>query len=160
MKPSNKTKTASPIQKIATALRGGKAPGVYPGRRVRSFERITLRLSGMRHLTEYEIVMNDGAAEVSSYGLRYENETETRVPRARIRTDASEVLNLLNRCRLISWDGFDGPRPRGLKDGTDFRLDAVVNGGRRIRARGSQNFPRGYRKLVDWLYLKTREEKT
>ncbi|MBO7376935.1 MAG: Pr6Pr family membrane protein, partial [Clostridia bacterium] len=143
------------VDRTRAAPREGESPGDYSGSRVKSFEKVTLRLSGMRNLTEYEIVMKDGTAEIASYGMRYENGTETRVPRSSTEADASEVLDLLNRCRLVSWDGFNGPHPKGLKDGTAFRLDASVNGGRRIHARGSQNFPKGYRELVDWLYRKT-----
>ncbi len=36
-----------------------------------SFEIVTLRTSGMRYTGETEIVMKDGKAEVSQYGIRY-----------------------------------------------------------------------------------------
>ncbi|MBO4411374.1 MAG: hypothetical protein J5794_04230 [Lachnospiraceae bacterium] len=39
-----------------------------------------------------------------------------------------------------------------MLDGIMFRLEAFVNGGRRIFADGSQNFPKHYRELTDWLY--------
>ena len=48
---------------------------------------------------------------------------------------------------MLSWDGFRGEHPKGVLDGTMFRMEATVNGGRRIRADGSQNFPKGYREL-------------
>ena len=43
-----------------------------PTEKITSFEIVTLRLSGMRFTTEYEIVMKDKEAEVVEYAIRYE----------------------------------------------------------------------------------------
>lgn len=117
-----------------------------------SMQALTLRTSGMRGASEYEIVMKSGNAEVSRYGIRYSNGTDERVLEQRAECGEERMLKLLNDCRLLSWDGFDGPHPKGVLDGTMFRLSASVNGGRRILAQGSQNFPKHYRELTDGLY--------
>ena len=62
------------------------------------------------------------------------------------------VLKLLNECKLLSWDGFCGKHPRGVMDGMMFSLNAVVNGDKKIRADGSQNFPKHYWDFTDGLY--------
>ena len=38
--------------------------------RIVSFDKVTLRESGMRYTVEYEIVTKDGIAEVSLYSIR------------------------------------------------------------------------------------------
>ena len=120
--------------------------------KIESFEVVTLHTSGMRNITDDEIVYKDGAAEVSSYGLRYTDGKTERVLQRRAVCDAARVLAILNDCKLLSWDGFNGPHPRGVLDGTMFRLDAIVNGGVKIHAEGSQNFPKNYRVLTDGIY--------
>ena len=117
-----------------------------------SFEIVTLRESGMRGAHEYEILPTGRGAAVSLYGMRYENGEETRVLDSRAECEKETVIDLLNGCRVVSWDGFDGPHPRGVLDGIIFSFEAVVNDGRRIKARGSQNFPRRYRDFTDGLY--------
>ena len=126
--------------------------GQGSGGTISSFDVVTLRLSGMRGSTEYEIVPQDGKAEVSQYGIRYTQREDQRVLERRTLCDTEEVLSLLNDCRLLSWDGFDGPHPKWVLDGTMFTLEAVVNGDQRISAHGSENFPKHYREFRDGLY--------
>ena len=114
-----------------------------------SLEKLTLRTGGMRICTVREIVMKDGAAEVTLYEERHKDGAFFLEPVKRAVCEASRVTELLNDCRLISWDGFAGKHPRGVKDGTTFSLEATVNGGRKISAHGSQNFPKRYRILTD-----------
>ncbi len=116
-----------------------------------SFEAVTLRLSGMRMTMEYEIVMNGEEAQVVEYVMRYEKKEKKREPRRKASCGADRVLRLLNRCELISWDGFAGKHPAGVLDGTAFTLKACVNGGRKISAGGSENFPKHFRELRNGL---------
>lgn len=119
--------------------------------KINSFEIVTLHTSGMRHIADYEIVMRDGKAEVTQYSLRFCKNEDERVPERRVVCDEKRVLKLLNDCKIISWDGFHGKHPKGIKDGTMFSFDAVIND-RKIHADGSQNFPGGYRDFTDGLY--------
>lgn len=121
-------------------------------RTIVSFEIVTLHTSGMRHVTEYEIVQKDGQAEVSQYAIRFSKEEDRRLLEKRAVCSIADILKLLNDCRLLSWDGFNGPHPKNVLDGTMFTLKAVVNGDRKIFAEGSQNFPRHYRDFTDGLY--------
>lgn len=124
----------------------------------RSFEKITLRQSGMRCTSEHEIISKDGAAEITEYVIKYSDGEEKRAAEKHAVRGTDEVLKLINDCGLLSWDGFHGKHPRGIKDGTMFSLDAVIDG-RSIHADGSQNFPRNYRDFTDGLYRLLNEEK-
>ena len=119
--------------------------------KIETFETVTLHTSGMRHVTDDEIVYKDGKAEVSKYGIGYENGEHIRILQKRAVCDAGVALKLLNDCQVASWDGFYGPHPKHIRDGTMFNFKAVVNG-KEISARGSQNFPRHYRDFTDGLY--------
>ena len=119
-----------------------------PAETVGSFEIVTLRLSGMRFTSEYEVVMNGENAEVVKYEIRYRKEEgRVREPVSKAVCDAGRVLTLLNKCELISWDGFHGAHPKDVRDGIMFSLKATVNGGRNITADGSENFPDHFREL-------------
>ena len=122
-----------------------------PAGKIVSFETVTLRVSGMRYVMEYELLPRGDGAEVTKYGIRFSGEEDLRVPERHTVCSLAEALKLLNSVRLLSWDGFHGPHPKGVRDGTMFTLEATVNGGRRIRATGSQNFPRHYRDFTDGL---------
>ena len=140
-------------------LFGGDRDGCSTGT-IESFELVTLRTSGMRFVTEREIMMIDGVAEVSEYGIRFSNGAEERVLERRAVCSEEQILKLLNDCRLLQWDGFDGPHPKGVLDGTMFCLNATVNGEKKIRAQGSENFPKHFRDFTDGLYRILTEQKT
>ena len=124
----------------------------HKNKEIVSFEILTLRLSGMRNICEYEITEKAGKAEVTRYGIRFSEEGDRRVPEKRAVCDGGVILELLNDCKLLSWDGFYGPHPKGVTDGTMFRLNATVNDGKTVSANGSQNFPKHYHDLRDGLY--------
>lgn len=120
--------------------------------RIESFEILTLHTSDMRYYADVEIVKKGDTAEVSQYQIRHRYPENERILEKRVLVSHTMVLKLLNECKLISWDGFHGKHPRGVLDGTMFSLNAVVNGGKKIRADGSQNFPKHYRDFTDGLY--------
>ncbi|MBP5737432.1 MAG: hypothetical protein J6W55_08310 [Acidaminococcaceae bacterium] len=123
-----------------------------PAEKITSFEIVTLRLSGMRFTTEYEIVMKDKDAGVVEYEIRYEKDGDKRIPQRQTVCSADSILKLLNDCELVSWDGFHGKHPKNVKDGIMFSLRATVNGDKKIRAEGSENFPNHFRELRDGLH--------
>jgi len=120
--------------------------------KIYSIQSLTLRTSGMRFTTEQEIVVKDGKAEISQYGIRYERGEDVRVLEKRAECDADVVLKLCSDCGLLSWDGFNGPHPDDVLDGIMFRLTATVNDGKKIYASGSENFPHRYREFTEGLY--------
>ena len=107
-----------------------------PTEKITYFEIVTLRLSGMRFTTEYEIVMKDKEAEVVEYAIRYEKNEDKRIPQRQTVCSADRILKLLNDCELVSWDGFHGKHPKNVQDGIMFSLNATVNGDWKIRAEG------------------------
>ena len=124
---------------------------------ITSCEVVTLHTSGMRGAGEIEIVMKEAVAEISEYSVRYSDGKDRRVLEERAECSAESVLRLLNDCRVLSWDGFDGPHPEDVLDGTMFSLDAAVYGSRRISARGSENFPDHYWDFTRGLWELLRE---
>lgn len=120
--------------------------------KIESFDVVTLREMGMRSTREWEITPNGDEAEISLYSILFRQNEDVRKLEKRAVCPVSEALELLNSCNLLSWDGFVGNHPRGVKDGTVFDLKATVNGEKKIRAHGSQNFPKGYREFTDGLY--------
>ncbi|MBQ7444999.1 MAG: hypothetical protein IJS71_03555 [Clostridia bacterium] len=121
-------------------------------KKIRSFEIVTLHTSGMRHVTDYEIVMKGDEAEVSQYAIGYRDGEEVRQLQKRALCPAERALKLMNKCSLLSWDGYHGNRPKGIKDGTNFIFKAIVNGGKEIYATGSQRFPLHYSDFKEGLY--------
>ena len=90
---------------------------------------------------------------MSRYSIRYLAGNGTRILTQRALCEEKRVLKLLNDCALLSWDGFVGEHPRGVTDGILFNLTATVDGGRTVKANGSQNFPKHYRDFTDGLYV-------
>lgn len=131
---------------VAQTCGTGKA-----SQKIESFEIVTLRLSGMRFTTEYEIVMKSKKAEVTEYEIRYEKNGDKRVPESKTVCSPDRVLKLLNYCELLTWDGFVGNHPKDVRDGIMFSLKATVNGSRKIYAHGSENFPEHFREFRDGL---------
>lgn len=55
-----------------------------------------------------------------------------------------ELCSLFGNCRIDKWEGFDGPNPPGVLDGSSMGFEAVLGDGKRISAHGSNNFPGNY----------------
>lgn len=119
---------------------------------VTSLESLTLHLSGMRVTEEYEILPSEGGYTLSRYEMVYGEGTAKRRLTDSAACSSEEVLALLNDCQVMKWDGFDGPHPKGVLDGTMFRFDACVNDGKSIQAQGSQNFPKHFHDFEQGLY--------
>ena len=58
------------------------------------------------------------------------------------------MIELMNTCGILSWDGFHGKHPKNVSDGIMFDFTANVSGGQTIHADGSANFPKGYHEFV------------
>lgn len=121
-------------------------------RKIVSFVIVTLRESGMRGSTEYEITINGDKAEVSFYRIKYSQGKDLRELEKRAVCDKETVTGLLNDCDILSWNGFVGKHPKGVLDGIMFTFNAVVDENEKIYAHGSENFPKHYRDLKNGLY--------
>ena len=73
-----------------------------------SFKIVTLRETGMRGSTEYEIVMKDDEAEISFYWIKYTQGKDSRELDKRAVCSKETVVKLLNDCNILSWNGFVG----------------------------------------------------
>ena len=125
---------------------------------IETFSTVTLRESGMRGSTEYEIVMNDDKAEISFYWIKYIQGKDCRELDRRALCSKDTVLKLLNDCDILSWNGFVGNHPKGVLDGIMFTFNADVDQDIKIYARGSANFPKHYREFVNGLHSMLRTE--
>lgn len=109
-------------------------------RKLTSFDTAVLCLSGMRAVRTYEITRE---GDVALFVCR---ETGDRAERP-----LAEVLAVFNRCGVLRWDGFSGRHPRGLLDGTMFRFTLTADGKEVVTATGSQNFPRRFYDLREYI---------
>ena len=121
------------------------------GRKLESFDVATLHLSGMRYICDYEITREGETAVLIRYDLRFEPEGDRRVPRVRAERPFEEALAVFNRCGVLGWNGFNGPHPRGVLDGIMFRFTLVSEGKKIVSASGSQNFPRRFYDLREYI---------
>ena len=119
---------------------------------ITSFSEIRLRVSGMRVTEVYEILCRGEEAQLSQYWLSYENHEDNYHLQKRATVPAGEIIALLEQCGIIKWDGFSGKNPPHVLDVKMFDFSAIVNGDRKIRANGSNNFPKHYRDFTDALY--------
>ena len=122
-------------------------------KKIDSFERMSLKESGMRFCNQYEILDRGDEVEVVLNDIRFMPGTEPDilVPREKGVIDKASFMKLIKDCNIASWDGFHGNHPKGVRDGIMFRFEAVVNDGLRMYADGSQNFPSHYREFKDAL---------
>ena len=105
---------------------------------------MTLTLRGMRG--GYVYAFSD--EELRRYREVYAGEKTVLELESSTVCDAQTLVNLMNTCDVMRWDGFHGKHPKRVKDGVMFRFTATVNGGQVICADGSANFPKGYREFV------------
>ena len=120
------------------------AHGGNVGSRISSVEKLSLKVSGMRGEVIYELTEKDGRAVLTLYRVT----TYEKLPEKTVACGTDEILDLLNSCGVIRWNGFHGKHPRGVLDGDMFDFCATVNGEVVIKAEGSACFPNGYRELV------------
>ena len=119
---------------------------LFKKERIRNYDEVRYRISGMRGSRDYEIISNDRSAEVSEYAIRYAGE-ESRVLERRVLCDNEMMIEIMNVCEVMSWNGFSGKHPIGVTDGEMLDFRALVNDGKIITASGSENFPKHFREF-------------
>lgn len=122
----------------------------FEKKQVETFQSVLVRESGMRVTEEYEIINKGDICEIALYQLvpvpgTYDDE-RTLLRRAEYNTQ--EFVDLMNECGFVSWNGFDGKHPKNVSDGIMFSLFAVINDGMKVNAKGSENFPKNYKKFM------------
>ena len=120
-------------------------------RAITSLESMTLTQQGMRGTTLHEITVKEEKSELCFYRLVFSNGEDTRVLEKRTVCDTQVIIDCMNTCGILRWNGFHGKHPKTVQDGILFRFSAAVNGGVEIHADGSANFPKGYNDFVRFL---------
>ena len=116
--------------------------------KISSFEKINLFITGMRFFCEYEIINKGKKTEIALYSKKYSNGEEKRILDKKAETETESFIDFLNSINFGGWNGFNGKHPKGVLDGTMFRMTAKINDEKVIRAEGSENFPKGYRDFL------------
>lgn len=122
---------------------GEKAP-----KTVTSVETMTLTLRGMRGGHVYKFEGEGDTTELRRYREAYSGGEDELVLEMSMPCDVQTMVELMNICTILRWDGFHGKHPKNVSDGIMFDFTADVNGGQTIHADGSANFPKGYHEFV------------
>ncbi|MCR5042212.1 MAG: hypothetical protein K6C36_08980 [Clostridia bacterium] len=143
------------VAAAAAAIVIGGAIFMISGRfhkKLDSFDRLELTISGMRVTNRFELVRAGSDAELTLYEVVYINGEAQDEVVGRARMDYDSALAILNDCRVASWDGFEGRHPHGVLDGEMFTFELFSDGKKTVYAHGSENFPRGYSELRSAFY--------
>jgi len=133
---------------VFTMLFGLFGCGEKTQKSVTSVEAMTLTLRGMRGGYVYSFEGEEGVTELRRYRESYRGGEDELVLETSVPCGAQTMIDLMNTCGILRWDGFQGKHPKNVSDGIMFRFEATVNGGQTVRADGSANFPRGYHEFV------------
>lgn len=114
---------------------------------ITSFEKLRLKISGMRGMRIYEIVCDGDAARIDEYFVRYQNGKDVLELERSKQIETDVLIAKLGEFNLLAWDGFHGKHPKNVLDGDMFSLVATLNG-KEIEADGSANFPNGYSEFM------------
>lgn len=112
-----------------------------------SFEKLWLRISGMRVTRVYELVRDGDDVRIDEYEARYPQGKEVLELERSKNLPLEIVISKLNEVNMFAWDGFHGEHPKNVLDGDMFSFVATLNG-KEIKADGSANFPKGYNEFV------------
>ena len=115
------------------------------GKRIVSVETMTLILHGMRGSHVYKF---DGEDGLRRYRKVYSGGEDVLELEKSAPCSMQAMIDLMNTCGILRWDGFYGEHPKNVRDGIMFRFEATVNGEKTVKAEGSENFPKGYRDFV------------
>lgn len=127
---------------------------------VTSVQGMTLTLRGMRGGSVYKIVNVSDGTELHLYREIYNGEQTLLELERSTSCDAHAMVELMNTCGVLRWDGFHGTHPKNVQDGIMFNFAATVNGDRTVTADGSANYPKGYHEFVRALNMMLAESET
>lgn len=122
---------------------------------VTDYEKITIEIhSSPRGGTTKLVIFDKGGGEtsVACYHMKRSSDEADDYSTQMFKTQT--ILDMLNEYDFLSWNGFDGKRPKGTKDGKDFEITGTVNG-KEFYAKGDENFPDGFKQLVNRLEVAT-----
>lgn len=113
-----------------------------------SMQELTLRTGNMRVTYLYKTAREDTGLKLERYREVFvDGEVRLELENS-VSCTNSELIELMNNCNVLKWNGFHGKHPKNVSDGTMFTFVSTVNDGQIIRADGSENFPKGYKEFV------------
>ncbi len=115
---------------------------------VTSVEKMTLTLHGMRGSCVYKFETEGDMRELRRYQIVYSDGEDRLELEKSAPCSMQTMIDLMNSCGILRWNGFLGEHPKNVRDGIMFRFEAAVNGEQTVKAEGSENFPKGYRDFV------------
>ena len=133
---------------VFTMLLGLFGCGRETQKNVTSAEAMTLTLRVMRGGYVYKFEGESDVTELRRYRETYRGGEDELVLESSVPCGAQTMIELMNTCGILRWNGFHGKHPKNVSDGIMFRFEATVNGGQEIFADGSENFPKGYHEFV------------
>ena len=113
-----------------------------------SVQEVSLKIMGMRGSNLYKVNNTGGEIVIERYKERYRNDSFRYEPDKSISCSMEKIVDIMNACNIMRWDGFFGKHPKNVSDGDMFNFTAIVNEGLTIRAEGSANFPKGYHEFI------------
>ena len=123
---------------------------LFGRKKVESFSEIALSITYMGGREELKAICKGACTEVTFRNV-YPEPNEPPEPLSETTCDTGTIIELLNGCGIMKWDGFHGKQPRYMVDGEMFTFEATVNDGDKIHASGSNNFPKGFWELRNGL---------
>lgn len=119
-----------------------------PIEKIETVESMTLTLQGMRGTSIYEIEVQNDKTELKLFReVSVDGAWVKKLEKSAV-VDTKVFVELMNTCKVNSWNGFHGEHPKNVQDGIMFEFKATVNGTKTISADGSANFPKGYSDFV------------
>jgi len=122
----------------------------FKKKQVEAFETVTIREISMRTTEEYQLICKGDLCDISMYQIIPipNSHDDDRVLVQSDEYSTRDLVNLMNECGFASWDGFSGKHPKNVCDGIMFTVNAVVNSGKTVKASGSENFPKHYKRFM------------
>ena len=112
---------------------------------------MTLTLRGMRGTQVYTLANENGKTELRLYRSFFSDGKSVLKLEKSAECALETLIEQMNACGVLRWDGFHGKHPKKVQDGMMFCFQAVVNDGQSCRADGSANFPKGFHEFVQKL---------
>ncbi len=120
---------------------------------ITSVDFVVLSLSWNNGASQFDIDNTGNEIEVKYYEDEYyEGKGFVTEHKKTVIYNTEEFIELMNECKVLSWDGFYSEGTTELFDAITFDFAAIVNDGQTINAYGSESVPEGYDDFYHELY--------
>ena len=122
----------------------------HPYKEIDNFNYIKIRISGsINSVKEYQIIKKENKADISLFDIYYEDGKEKSTLKYNYQVEIKDILNLLNKCNIYSWDKFNKDKSKKISDGEQFNFVAVINSNIEINAAGNNAYPKHFHELIN-----------